>query len=183
MWGLIGSVYGWGGWLWLVWGRRGKAQVRELGRGQGNFKLAANFGYNSRGSADPRESLRKRRILKLALAPPSSCWVSALYSKIFRNSSIQNVSVFYFSIASFTLSNTLKLMRKDTEKTNVEGLLGKKAVVIQKINNLAQTGQVRINDIEWMARTSDDSVTIPVDTVVIIKAVHGVKLIVEPKEA
>ena len=36
-------------------------------RGQGNFKLAANFGYRSRGSADPRESLRKRRILKLAL--------------------------------------------------------------------------------------------------------------------
>ncbi len=55
--------------------------------------------------------------------------------------------------------------------------------MIQKINNLAQTGQVRINDIEWMARTSDDSVTIPVDTVVIIKAVHGVKLIVESKEA
>ena len=36
-------------------------------RGQGNFKLAANFGYGSRGSADPRESLRKRRILKLVL--------------------------------------------------------------------------------------------------------------------
>ena len=82
----------------------------------------------------------------------------------------------------FTRPAALKLMRKDTEKTNVEGLLGKKADVIQKINNLAQTGQV-INDIEWMARTSDGSVTIPVDTVVIIKAVHGVKLIVEPKEA
>ena len=38
-----------------------------LERGQSNFKLAANFGYGSRGSADPRESLRKRRILKLAL--------------------------------------------------------------------------------------------------------------------
>ena len=37
-------------------------------RGQGNFKLAANFGYSSRGSADPRESLRKHRILKLALS-------------------------------------------------------------------------------------------------------------------
>ena len=36
-------------------------------RGQGNFELAANFGYSSRGSADPRESLRKRRISKLAL--------------------------------------------------------------------------------------------------------------------
>ena len=38
-----------------------------LQREQGNFKLAANFGYSSRGSADPRESLRKRRILNLAL--------------------------------------------------------------------------------------------------------------------
>ena len=36
-------------------------------RGQGNFELVANFGYDSRGSADPRESLRKRRISKLAL--------------------------------------------------------------------------------------------------------------------
>ena len=51
-------------------------------RGQGNFELAANFGYSSRGSADPRESLRKRRISKLALtahlqdlplAAPSGC--------------------------------------------------------------------------------------------------------------
>ena len=36
-------------------------------RGQGNFELAANSGYYSRGSADPRESLRRRRISKLAL--------------------------------------------------------------------------------------------------------------------
>ena len=37
-------------------------------RGQGNFELAANSGYDSRGSADPRESLRKRRISKLPLS-------------------------------------------------------------------------------------------------------------------
>ncbi len=36
-------------------------------RGQGNFGLAANSGYYSRRSADPRESLRKRRISKLPL--------------------------------------------------------------------------------------------------------------------
>ena len=78
----------------------------------------------------------------------------------------------------FTRPAALKLMNKGTEKTNVEGLLGKSAVVIQQIDNLAQTGQVRINDIEWMARTSDDSITIPVGTVVVIEAVHGVRLIV-----
>ena len=42
------------------------ARGRE--RGQGNFELAANSDYDSRGSADPRESLRKRRILKLPLS-------------------------------------------------------------------------------------------------------------------
>ena len=81
----------------------------------------------------------------------------------------------------FTRPAALKLMNKGTEKTNVEGLLGKSAVVIQQIDNLAQTGQVRINDIEWMARTTDDSVTIPVGTVVVIEAVHGVRLIVRPQ--
>ena len=81
----------------------------------------------------------------------------------------------------FTRPVALKLMKKGTEKTNVEGLLGKSAVVIQQIDNLAQTGQVRINDIEWMARTSDDSVKIPVGTVVVIEAVHGVRLIVRPQ--
>ena len=39
-------------------------------RGQGNFELAANFGYSSRGSVDPRESLRKRRISKLPYPNP-----------------------------------------------------------------------------------------------------------------
>ena len=49
---------------------KGDARTRDskVGkRGQGNFKLAANFGYRSRGSADPRESLRRCWISKLAL--------------------------------------------------------------------------------------------------------------------
>ena len=81
----------------------------------------------------------------------------------------------------FTRPAAMKLLNKNTEKTNANSLLGKSAVVIQEINNLAQTGQVRINDIEWMARTSDDSMTIPVGTVVVIKEIRGVKLIVEKK--
>ena len=61
----------------------------------------------------------------------------------------------------------------------MNSLIGKKAVVIQKIDNLSQTGQVRINDIEWMARTESDEETIPEDSVVEIEAVRGVKLIVK----
>ena len=36
-------------------------------RGQGNFELVTNSDYDSRGSADPRESLRRCRISKLPL--------------------------------------------------------------------------------------------------------------------
>ena len=39
-------------------------------RGQGNFELAANSGYYSRGSADPRESRGTRRSSKLPLTAP-----------------------------------------------------------------------------------------------------------------
>ena len=50
--------------------------------------------------------------------------------------------------------------------------------MIQDIDNLAQTGQARINDIEWTARSADDE-KIGKDTVVTIQEIRGVKLIVK----
>ena len=79
----------------------------------------------------------------------------------------------------FTRPLAVKYMNKDLEKTNVNSLLGKTAVVTQEIDNLAQTGQVRINDIEWTARTFDNSIKIPKGAVVEIEEVQGVKLIVK----
>lgn len=79
----------------------------------------------------------------------------------------------------FTRPLAVKYMNKGVEKTNVNSLIGQKAVVIQEIDNLAQTGQVRLNDIEWMARTEADGERIPENTVVVIKEIQGVKLIVE----
>ena len=67
----------------------------------------------------------------------------------------------------------VRYMNREVQKTNVNSLIGKKAIVIQTINNLEQTGQVRINDIEWMARTSSDGVTIPEQAIVTIEAVQG----------
>ena len=79
----------------------------------------------------------------------------------------------------FTRPMAVRYMNKGVPKTNVNSLIGERAVVIQKINNLEQTGQVRINDIEWMARTSSDEVTIPEHAIVTIEDVPGVKLIVK----
>lgn len=41
----------------------------------------------------------------------------------------------------FTRPLAVRYMNKGVEKTNAESLLGKRAVVIQQINNLAQTGR------------------------------------------
>lgn len=79
----------------------------------------------------------------------------------------------------FTRPLAVKIMNHDVAKTNVNSLIGRKAVVIQEIDNLAQTGQVKISDIEWMVRTASDGEIIPENAIVTIKEIHGVKLIVE----
>ena len=79
----------------------------------------------------------------------------------------------------FTRPVAMKYFNKETIQTNANSLIGKKAVVIQDIDNLAQTGQVRINDIEWTARTADDSQKIGKGAVVLIEEIRGVKLIVK----
>lgn len=79
----------------------------------------------------------------------------------------------------FTRPMAVRYMNKGTTKTNANSLIGRKAVVIQEIDNLAQTGQVRISDIEWMARTALDGEKIPEKEIVVIKEIQGVKLIVE----
>lgn len=81
----------------------------------------------------------------------------------------------------FTRPLAVKYLNKDKIATNANSLIGKKAVVTKDIDNLAQTGQVRINDVEWTARTFDDSQKVEKGTVVEIKEIRGVKLIVEKK--
>ena len=79
----------------------------------------------------------------------------------------------------FTRPVAMKYFNKETIQTNANSLIGKTAVVIQDIDNLAQTGRVRINDIEWTARTADDSQKIGKGAVVLIEEIRGVKLIVK----
>lgn len=72
----------------------------------------------------------------------------------------------------------LKLDKDNIEKTNVESLVGQKAIVTSTINNLTAEGQAKINGLEWTARSADNSI-IDAGSTVIIKEVSGVKLIVE----
>ncbi len=63
--------------------------------------------------------------------------------------------------------------------TNVDALWGKTCVVITEIDNLAGSGQIRVGDVEWTARSSTDE-KIPAGTSVKIDRVEGVKVYVTP---
>ncbi len=71
------------------------------------------------------------------------------------------------------------LMNK-VEKTNAEGLVGETAMVTEDIDNKNSKGVVVVNGLEWTARSVDDQI-IEKDNQVVIKAINGVKLIVEKK--
>jgi membrane protein implicated in regulation of membrane protease activity len=68
------------------------------------------------------------------------------------------------------------------EKTNVDSLIGKTAVVTSAIRNLEGKGEVFVNGLTWAARAGEDSMVIEEDTHVTVTAVQGVKLIVEVKK-
>lgn len=81
----------------------------------------------------------------------------------------------------FTRPIAVKYFNKDRVKTNAESLVGKQAIVISEIDNLQGIGQVSVNGQEWSARTVEEGVKLQTGSVVIIRAISGVKLMVEEK--
>ena len=58
-------------------------------------------------------------------------------------------------------------MKTSITPTNVDQMLHEEAIVIEEINNSANTGRVRLRDVDWVARTDDETV-IHVNTIVSI---------------
>lgn len=76
----------------------------------------------------------------------------------------------------------MRYFNQNREKTNVDSLVGKQAIVTLDINNLLGTGQVMLNGMEWSARSAKDDVKIEAGAVVVVKSISGVKVLVEPQE-
>lgn len=81
----------------------------------------------------------------------------------------------------FTRPIAVKYFNKDRVKTNAESLVGRQAIVISEIDNLQGIGQVTVGGQEWTARTTEEGITLPVGSVVVVRAISGVKLMVEEK--
>ena len=93
---------------------------------------------------------------------------------------IQAVVFFVISIISIIVFQSVfkkKLALNKKKATNVDILIGEKAIVTEKIDNLTAEGCVKINGQLWSARSEDDNVIIFKGDVVEIVAVKGVKLV------
>ncbi len=71
-----------------------------------------------------------------------------------------------------------KYINNRSQPTNADRCIGQTAVVTEEINNLLGQGAVKVNGIEWTAR-SESGTVIPQDSTVTVKHIDGVKLIVD----
>ena len=77
----------------------------------------------------------------------------------------------------------VKYFNKDRTRTNIESMIGRQAIVVSEIDNMQAIGQVTVNGMEWSARSTINELKIAVGHVVVIRAVDGVRLIVEENKA
>ena len=71
-----------------------------------------------------------------------------------------------------------KMRTARQEKTNAESLIGMKTVIIEDVDNLAETGTARINGVVWSVRNAGEGI-IPKGDTVTVERIEGVKLFVK----
>ena len=94
------------------------------------------------------------------------------------------LQIFWFVIVAVaTLVLTRPLVKRYVDSrsvaTNADRSIGRAAVVTERIDNLAATGAVQLDGVVWTARSTDDAVAIETGERVTVRAIEGVKLIVE----
>lgn len=94
------------------------------------------------------------------------------------------LQIFWFVIVSVaTLVLTRPLVKRYVDSrsvaTNADRSIGRAAVVTERVDNLAATGAVKLDGVVWTARSTDDAVAIETGERVTVRAIEGVKLIVE----
>ena len=97
---------------------------------------------------------------------------------------IQIVAFLIVSIVLLILTRPIavKFFNQKREKTNVDSLIGQKAIVLEAIDSLHGSGRVEINGMEWSAKTEEYGQILEQGEVVIVQAIQGVKLVVKREE-
>ena len=94
---------------------------------------------------------------------------------------LQIVLFFVVSIALLAALRPLarKFFTPKITKTNVDSIIGAQGLVTAPIDNIVAQGQVKLNGMEWTARSTSGEI-IPIGTQVVVDKVEGVKVFVTP---
>ncbi len=102
-------------------------------------------------------------------------------SRVGANFLIQFVVFLVVSIAFLILTKPFvnKVLKQKKEATNYDMVIGLTGVVVEKIDNIAEKGAVKVHGKIWTARAAKSEEIIPLDSQVKILEIQGVKLLVE----
>lgn len=107
--------------------------------------------------------------------------IAAFIAALFGASILVQTIIFLIVSAALLLSMRpllrKHLMPKRTA-TNADRLIGQEALVTEEVNNLTETGAIKINGVLWTAK-SQSGETIPVGTLVKVLRIEGAKVYVE----
>ena len=106
----------------------------------------------------------------------------AMVVSFFTSNVILQMTVFIISSVLLILATkpfVKKFMKTENMITNAFSLVGKKALVIQEIDSVKGTGQIKVGGETWSALCEEDGI-VPVDTEVKIVKIEGVKALVKP---
>lgn len=110
--------------------------------------------------------------------------VCAMITAIITENVLIQVLIFILSTAVFLIL-TRKIVRRLTDvkasKTNADSLIGKEFIVLEEVDNLKETGTLKVSGTVWSVRNTEEGV-IPSGTKVIIEKIEGVKLFVKKAE-
>lgn len=89
----------------------------------------------------------------------------------------------FLVVSAIALTALRPLVRKyltpKLTATNIDSVIGSVGIVTTAIDNVAAAGQVKLNGMEWTARSSSGD-SIPAGTQVTVERIEGVKVFVSP---
>lgn len=108
-------------------------------------------------------------------------FVAAIVGACGANLVIQIICFVVVSVLLLVITRPIAMKHLETkiQKTNLDAIIGQTAVVLSEINNIESIGKVKVNNMEWTARASEDAVIIPKGATAKVIRIEGVKLIVE----
>ena len=124
-------------------------------------------------------------VIEIATLGLTTIWfaggcLAAFVTSVAGGSPVLQVMVF-FIVSLILLFATrpiaVRYLNKGRTRTNVDSLIGQRAVVTKTIDNLKAEGEAEVNGQTWSARAAEEGHRIEAGTVVEICRISGVKLI------